>query len=277
MLSAQRFFNRPAITTLCRLGLLFIASALFAACGSTGKTDETAGWSEDKLYAEAKEYMEGSDYSKAVKYFETLESRYPFGRYTQQAQINIAYANWKDGDYSAALAAVDRFIQLHPNHTNIDYAYYLKGLINFNDELGWLGRFSGQDLSERDPSAARNAFDTFKMLVTRFPNSKYTADAQQRMQYIANSLAKHDVQVAEHYFKRGAYLAAINRAQQVIKDATGSRAMEDALIIMVRSYEAMGIKDLRDDSERVLKKSFPDSAYFTGKTKGKNKSWWQVW
>ncbi|MCF6561194.1 outer membrane protein assembly factor BamD, partial [Escherichia coli] len=143
----------------------------------------TAGWSANKLYSEAKDSLDGGDYAKAVKYYEKLESRYPFGQYAQQAQIETAYANYKDGETAAALAAVDRFIQLHPNHPSVDYAYYLNGLINFNDNLGWLGRFSNQDLSERDPKAARAAYDAFKTLFTRFPNSKYTPDATQRMQY----------------------------------------------------------------------------------------------
>lgn len=278
MPSASRFSLYLNTKTLQRLVLTSVVSVFLCACGGLTKTDDTIGWSEDKLYSEAKEYMDGTDYAKAVKYFETLETRYPFGKYAQQAQINIAYCNWKDGEQAAALAAADRFIQLHPNHANVDYAYYLKGLINFNDDLGWLGRFSGQDLSERDPTAARNAFDSFKALVTRFPDSQYTPDARQRMQYIANSLGRHEVQVAEHYFKRGAYLAAVNRAQQALKDSEGTPSMEDALIIMIKSYEALGIKDLRDDSERVLKKSFPDSPFFTGIPRKQDKSsWWKVW
>ncbi|MCC7005254.1 MAG: outer membrane protein assembly factor BamD [Ottowia sp.] len=279
MTPAQRFFRRYIFVTLRGFVLISATSIVMTACGNMGKTDETAGWSEDKLYSQAQEHMEGADYVKAVKYFETLESRYPFGQYAQQAQINIAYSNWKDGEHDAALAAVDRFIQLHPSHAYIDYAYYLKGMISFNDNLGWLGRFSGQDLSERDPTAARYAFDAFKVLVTRFPQSKYSADARMRMQYIVDSLAKHELHVAQFYLKQGAYLAAVNRAQQALKDSEGTPAMEDALIVMVRGYAAMNIQDLRDDSERVLKQSFPHSDYFSDPAykKVKTKSWWQIW
>lgn len=282
MSSAQRLFCHRAITLLRHIVVLGIVPFALLACSGLTKSDETANWSEDKLYSEAKEYMDGGDYTKAVKYFEILETRYPFGVYTQQAQINIAYSNWKDGELNAALAAADRFIQLHPDHPNVDYAYYLKGLINFNDNLGWLGRFSGQDLSERDPSSARNAFDTFKILVTRFPNSKYTPDARQRMHYIADSLAKHEVQVAEHYLLRGAYIAAANRAQRALKDSEHTAVTEHALIIMIKAYDAMGIKQLRDDSERVLKKSFPNSRYFNHQELDDGvlhpkKAWWQIW
>ncbi|EHP44892.1 transmembrane protein [Cupriavidus basilensis OR16] len=196
-----------------------------------------------------------------MKLYEKLEGRYPFGRFAQQAQIDTAYANYKDGETAAALASVDRFIQLHPNHPNVDYAYYLKGLINFNDNLGWLGRFSGQDLSERDPKAARAAYDAFNTLVTRFPDSKYTTDAAARMQYIVNSLAQHEVHAARYYYRRGAYLAAANRAQQALKDYDGAPANEEALYIMIRSYDSLGMKDLRDDTARVMEKNFPNSDY----------------
>lgn len=282
MSSAQRFFGHRAITILRHLVLACVVPMVLTACGGLTKTDETASWSEDKLYAEAKDHMDGGDFAKAAKYYERLESRYPFGKYTQQAQINAAYCNWKDGELNEALAGTDRFIQMHPNHPNVDYAYYLKGLINFNDNLGWLGRFSGQDLSERDPSAARNAFDAFKILVTRFPNSKYTPDARHRMQYIADSLTKHEVQVAEHYLLRGAYLAAANRAQQALKDSENTWVTEHALVVMIKSYDAMGLKELRDDTVRVLKKSFPDSSYFSGQEIDsgnlyQKKAWWQIW
>ena len=261
------------------IGAILLAGGcvMLSACGLLAdQPDETAGWSANKLYSEAKDALDGGDYTRAVKLYEKLEGRYPFGRYAQQAQIDTAYANYKDGETAAALAAVDRFIQLHPNHPTIDYAYYLTGLINFNDNLGWLGRFSGQDLSERDPKAARAAYDAFHTLITRYPESKYTPDATLRMQYIVNSLAQHEVHAARYYFRRGAYLAAVNRAQQSLKDYDGAPANEEALYIMIRSYDAMGMKDLRDDTARVMEKNFPESDFIKYGARRKDKSWWEV-
>ncbi|MCA3185322.1 MULTISPECIES: outer membrane protein assembly factor BamD [unclassified Cupriavidus] len=260
-----------------KIGAVLLAGGcvMLSACGLLGdQPDETAGWSANKLYSEAKDALDGGDYTRAVKLYEKLEGRYPFGRYAQQAQIDTAYASYKDGETAAALAAVDRFIQLHPSHPNIDYAYYLKGLINFNDNLGWLGRFSGQDLSERDPKAARAAYDAFQTLITRYPESKYTPDATLRMQYIVNALAQHEVHAARYYYRRGAYLAAVNRAQQALKDYDGAPANEEALYIMVRSYDALGMKDLRDDAARVMERNYPNSDFVKYGQRRKDKSWW---
>ncbi|MEN7527773.1 MULTISPECIES: outer membrane protein assembly factor BamD [unclassified Cupriavidus] len=262
-----------------KIGAVLLAGGcvMLSACGLLGdQPDETASWSANKLYSEAKDALDGGDYTRAVKLYEKLEGRYPFGRYAQQAQIDTAYASYKDGETAAALAAVDRFIQLHPSHPNIDYAYYLKGLINFNDNLGWLGRFSGQDLSERDPKAARAAYDAFQILITRYPDSKYTPDATQRMQYIVNSLAQHEVHAARYYYRRGAYLAAVNRAQQALKDYDGAPANEEALYIMVRSYDALGMKDLRDDTARVMERNYPNSDFIKYGARKKDKAWWEV-
>ncbi len=158
--------------------LALILLVLVAGCGLFPETqDETKGWSAQKLYSEAKSEMGDGNYTKAIKYFETLEARYPYGRYAQQSQLEVAYAYFKDNEPISAIAACDRFIKLHPNHPNVDYAYYLKGLANFNEDLGLLGAIANQDLSERDPKAARDSFDAFKELVTRFPGSKYTPDA----------------------------------------------------------------------------------------------------
>lgn len=273
LLSMKRANWRASIGAVLLAG----GCVMLSACGLLAdQPDETTGWSANKLYSEAKDALDGGDYARAVKLYEKLEGRYPFGRYAQQAQIDTAYASYKDGETAQALASVDRFIQLHPNHPNIDYAYYLKGLINFNDNLGWLGRFSGQDLSERDPKAARAAYDAFSTLITRFPQSKYTPDATSRMQYIVNSLAQHEVHAARYYYKRGAYLAAVNRAQQALKDYDGAPANEEALYIMIRSYDAMGMKDLRDDTARVMERNFPNSDFIKYGERRKDKSWWEV-
>jgi len=167
---------------IARYSLAVIFGVLLAACGLLPEqVDETRGWSVQKLYSEAKSELNNYNYEQAIKYYEKLEARYPYGRYAQQAQIEIAYAYYKNNDAAQAMAATERFIKLHPNHPNVDYAYYLKGLISFNDDLGWLGYFSGQDMSERDSKAARESFDAFKDVATRFPDSKYTPDSIDRM------------------------------------------------------------------------------------------------
>jgi outer membrane protein assembly factor BamD len=253
------------------------AVALVAAChGLPEKTDETAAWTNNKLYTEAQDAYTSGDWAKCAKYFELLQGRDPFGRFAQQAQINVAYCHWKDSDNDAANQAIDRFIKLHPDHPDIAYAYYLKGLINFNDDLGLFGRFSGQDMSERDPKSLRVSYDALKVVVDKYPKSKYAPDAAQRMRYIVNALASHDVHAADYYYRRGAYVAAINRAQLAIKDYKNAPAIEDALHIMILSYEKLKQPKLADDTKRVLADTFPDSPYITGKARpGQKKSWWQ--
>ncbi len=258
------------------LALIYII--LVAGCSllPKGTADETKGWSVSKLYSEAKSQLDSNNFDTAIKYFEILESRYPYGRYAQQSQLEVAYAYYKRGEPVSAIAACDRFIKLHPNHPAVDYAYYLKGLANFNDDLGLLRKFSGQDLTERDPKAAVEAFESFKELIRRYPNSKYAPDATARMNYLVNALASHEVYVARYYLKRGAYVAAINRAQYTLVNYPQAPANEEALLLMVKAYDALGMNDLRDDAERVLKKNFPDNKYLVGDAK-KAKHWWRLW
>jgi len=255
-----------------------VLALLLSACGilQTDKVDETKTWSAAKLYAEARDELSSGNYEKAIKHFETLESRYPFGTYAQQAQMEVAYVHYRQGDPALALAAVERFIKLHPNHPNVDYMYYLRGLINFNDRTSVFDFLSRQDPSERDPKAARDAFDAFKQLVERFPNSIYAKDASARLNYLVNAMAQYDVHVANYYYRRGAYLAAANRAQAAVRDYRDAPAIEEALFIMVRSYDALGLPELRDDADRVFKKNFPNSDFLKGGRK-KNEPWWKIW
>lgn len=260
------------------LSLLVLFLLTFAGgCGLLPEQiDETAGWSANKLYAEAKAAMADGAYDKAIKYYEKLEARYPYGRYAQQAQIETAYAYYKQDEKAQALAACDRFIRLHPNHPHVDYVYYLKGLINFNENLGLLGYVSMQDQSERDPKAAQESFAAFKELVTRFPDSKYAKDAALRMAYLVNALAAHEVHAARYYLKRGAYVAAVNRAQHAIQTYPDAPAIEEALFIMIKAYDALGLNDLRDDAERVMRKNFPNSEYFK-RGLDRPEPWWKLW
>lgn len=249
--------------------------ALLVACGGI-EDDRTIGWSAQRLYTEAKDELNSGNYREAIKLYEKLEARFPYGRLAQQAQIEVAYAYFKDAEPAQAIAAADRFIKLHPNHPNVDYAHYLKGIVWFNEDIGLIGRLGDQDPSERDPKAARDSFEAFRELVQRYPESKYTPDAAQRMRYLVNALASHEVHVARYYLRRGAYLAAVNRAQYAVKNFPDAPAIEEALFIMVRSYDQMGMTDLRDASERVMRKNFPDSEYFRRGIELK-KPWWQLW
>jgi outer membrane protein assembly factor BamD len=254
----------------------FLAIVL-GGCGLLpGEIDETRGWSAAKLYSEARSALSDRNYETAIKYYEKLEARFPYGRYAQQAQIETAYAYYKDGEPVSAIAAADRFIKLHPNHPNVDYMYYLRGLANFNDDLGLFGYVSGQDMTERDPKAALAAFEAFKGLVTRYPESKYTPDAIQRMNYLVNALAAHEVHVARYYMKRGAFVAAANRAQHALKTYPQAPANEEGLLIMVKAYDALGMTDLRNDAERVMLQNFPKSKYLKGGT-SRDFPWWQIW
>ncbi len=240
------------------------------------KVDETKNWSVTKLYSEAREEMAGGHYERAIQLFEKLESNYPFGTYAQQAQMEIAYAHYKAGDQAQALAAIERFIKLHPNHANVDYMYYLRGLVNFNDKVGFLNVLYTQDPTERDPKATREAFTAFKQLVDKFPNSIYAPDSLARMKYLVNAMAQYEVHVAKYYFRRGAYVAALNRAQGAVSDYQNAPAIEEALFIMTRSYDKLEMPQLRDDTQRVFAKNFPDSKFLKGAVKDNN-PWWKIW
>ena len=263
--------------SLLALLLAACAALLLASCGLlSSEKDETVGWSAQKLYGEAKDAMASKSWERAIKYLEKLEARYPYGRYAQQAQIDIAYSYWKNSDRAQAIAAADRFIKLYPNHANVDYAYYLKGLVNFNENQGILSIIDNPDMTERDSKGTREAFEAFKELVTRFPDSKYAEDARLRMRYLVNSLAQYEVHVARYYMKRGAYVAAANRAQFAVKNYPQAPALEEAVFIMVKAYDALGMTDLRDASDRVMRKNFPESRYLTGKG-DRSAPWWKLW
>lgn len=253
------------------------AAALLAAGCSSTTVDKTANWSPNKIYAEAKDEAGSGAYDKAVPLYEKLEGRAAGTPLAQQAQLDRAYAQYKAGEKPAAIATIDRFIKLHPASPALDYALYLKGVINFNDDLGFLSFMTRQDLSERDQKAAKESFEAFKELVTRFPASRYTPDARLRMNYVVNSLAQYEVHVARYYYERGAYLAAINRSQLALADYREVPALEEALYIMVKSYDALGMKDLRDDAQRVLTTNYPQSTYLANGFKGKDDPWWKVW
>ncbi len=258
--------------------MLLCLAATLAGCGLLPEQiDETKTWSAAKLYSIAKSNLAEGNFARAIELFEKLEARYPYGPYAQQAQLEVAYAYYKDNEPISSVAASERFIKLHPNHPNVDYAYYLRGLANFIEDDGLLASLGNQDMSERDPRAAREAFSAFKELVERFPNSKYTPDAQARMRYLVNALATHEVHVARYYYSRGAYVAAANRGKHVLENYQQAPAMEEALAIMAKSYDRLGLAVPRDDALKVLRHNFPNSPFLKDAAPAKDKPWWQIW
>jgi len=239
---------------------VFLLLTLITACSSSSNpdADPVKNLSAEEMYNEAKTTLNEESYESAIKQFESLQSRYPYGRYAQQSQLEIAYAYYKQNEAESAISAADRFIKQYPNNPHVDYAYYLKGLANFHGETGMLGLIG--DPTERDPRAAQDSFAAFKDLVARFPGSKYASDARLRMQYLINALAQYEIHVASYYQRRGAHIAAVNRAKEVLTLYPNAPATRDALLILVKSYDAMGMKDLRDDAQRVLDKNFPQGA-----------------
>lgn len=256
-----------------------LAIGALSGCGifGQGEVDRTAKMTPQEIHAEAKDEMSSGRYGEAAKLLVKLESRYPFGAWAQQAQLDQAYAHYKDGDRIQSLIAIERFIRLYPTSDKLDYAYYLKGLVNFNDDPGAMAAIGGQDLSERDLKAAREAFEAFRQVIVRFPDSRYAEDARARMRYLVNSMAGGEVHIARYYFNRGAYLAAINRAQGVVQQYQGAPAVEEALFIMLKGYEKLGLDDLRGDVERIMRLNYPDSAYHAKGIGVDDRAWWQLW
>ena len=267
--------RRVKLSVVPAIAAVLLAGGL-AGCSSTTE-DKTAGWSPNRIYAEAKDELGSGSYDKAVPLFEKLEGRAAGTPLAQQAQIDKAYSQYKAGEKAQAVATLDRFIKLHPSSPAIDYALYLKGVTNFNDNLGLFSFISRQDLSERDQKAAKDSFESFRELTTRFPESRYTPDARQRMTYIVNSLAQYEVHVARYYYSRGAYVAAINRAQIAVADYRDVPALEEALYIMMMSYDKLGMAQLRDDTRRVIDQNYPKSAYLSDGFKANTDPWWKVW
>jgi len=258
------------------LAALLLAVALGGCSLFKDDTDKRKDWTATQFYQAAKEEFDAKNWEAAIKLYEQLESKFPYGRFAQQAELEVAYAYFKQGETAQALSALDKFVKLHPNHPNLDYAIYLKGLVNFKEDLGILARWISQDLADRDPKAARESFEAFKDLVTRFPDSRYAPDASERMAYLVEALARHEVRVAQYYLSRGAYVAAISRAEDAITRFPNSPTHREALDVMVEAYDRMGMAELRDDSRKVLAKNYPaDKMAAAGQNR--SKPWWKFW
>ena len=254
------------------LAPIFLA-AILAACGAT-QAEKDAATPVEKLYAEAMDDAESSNYDRAIKALDRIEGKAAGSILAQQAQLELAYLYWKTADKVQALATVDRFIKLHPSSPALDYALYLRGVINFNDDLGFLSSFTGQNLAERDQAAARESYQSFKQLSEQFPDSKYTSDARVRMDFTVNMLAEYEVRVAGYYMRRAAYVAAANRAKESVLEFPQTASTPEALHIMVDAYDKLGLVPLRDDAQRVLDKNFPNSTFAATSRKT---AWWKFW
>lgn len=241
--------------------LIILVILLFAGgCAWFGgdEADPASNWTVERLYDEAKSAMESGYYNRAVELFEFLETRFPFGVYGQQSLLDLAYAYYKTENYEGAISACDRFIRLYPQNDHVAYAHYLKGLVNFNRGGGLSSRFLPLDVSQRDTTHIMTAFQDFRELVERFPNSRYTEDARQRMVYLRNVLGRHEVNVARYYMRRGSYVAALNRASYTVQNYARTPSAPDALALMARAYKVLEMDELSRDTLRVLELNYPD-------------------
>ncbi|MFT5390466.1 MAG: outer membrane protein assembly factor BamD [Gammaproteobacteria bacterium] len=255
--------------TLLKLSATFLCVAIMAVAGGCGyfDTDDedlTRKWTAQKLYTEAKSSASLGDYETAIDYYQKLEARYPFGPLAEQGQLELAYAYYRHDEPDSAVSAADRFIKLHPRHDSVAYAYYLKGLVNFNRTRGFIHRIIPPADHERDIGAALDSFKDFSELVNRFPESKYSSEARKRMLYLRNTVAEHELVVARYYLRRSAFVAAVNRAKYVVENFPTTPSIAEALTIMVQAYRALELHDLADDAVRVLKLNHPDTEGLAG-------------
>lgn len=239
--------------------LILLFGLVLYGCSSTEELPDIAeDAGEQQIYDDAQGYLRGDNYDLAVKSLELLESRYPFGKYAEQAQLELIYAHYNAYEHEAAVEAADRFIRLHPQHPNVDYAYYMKGLAAYSGSEDIFQRFLPTDPTKRDTSHAKEAFAEFSQLLARYPDSPYAADAKARMVYLRNLLARHELDVANYYLRRGAYLAAVNRGRYVVENFERTPAVADGLAIMAQGYIMLGMNELAQQSIQVLAANYPD-------------------
>ena len=241
-----------------RILLAIILGVVLIGCSGNEELPEMASDAgEQQIYQEAQRYLRSGNYDLAVRSLQLLESRFPFGKYAVQAQLELIYAHYNAFEHEAAVEAADRFIRLHPQHPNVDYAYYMKGLSAYTGNEDVFNRFLPTDPTRRDTSQAREAFAEFAQLVSRYPGSPYAADARARMVSLRNLLARHEINVANYYLRRGAYLAAANRGRYVVENYQRTPAVADGLAIMAQAYVILGLDDLARDAIEVLAMNFP--------------------
>ncbi|MDH5257309.1 MAG: outer membrane protein assembly factor BamD [Gammaproteobacteria bacterium] len=240
------------LKSLLKLAITLFFTLQLIACATTDEesfedADKTAG----ALYEEAKSALAQEDYETAIQKLESLEARFPFGKFAQQAQLDMAFAYYKFEEPESAISSANRFIKLYPRHPHADYAYYLRGLVKFSQGHSMFDGLTSQDPAQRDPEAASRSFQYFSELVQRYPKSKYAEDAAERMTYLRNNLARHELNAAQHYMNREAYLAAANRAKFIIENFQTTPSTPDALLLMVKAYKKLQLSDLANDAQRV--------------------------
>jgi len=270
----------PLFATLdARLPTWRILLLAFAACGLLllGACSKDAGrltrLSPDNLYERANKSLKSGDYTEAIRIYEALTARYPFTDQARQARLDVIYAYYKAKENESATDAAETFIRENPAHPRVDYAWYLKGLIEFERTPFRFERWMGVDLSQRPPVTARKSFEAFKVVVDRYPKSMYAADARRRMIYLRNRLADYEIQIAGYYLSRGAWVAAAQRAEQSIEQYDGAPSIREALRIMIDAYRRLGYAELAANAEKVYKENFPqDDTGDLGK-----KKWWKIW
>lgn len=229
-------------------------------CGPAKEVDVTADWTVEQFYNEARSELGKGNYLTAIEYFETLESRFPFGKYATQAQIDVAYAYFKYDEPDSAITALDRFIKLQPRHESVDYAYYLKGLVNFERGGTILDVFKERDLSDYDKNLLLTSYQDFRLLLQRFPSSKYAADAHKRLVYLRNQLATADLKIARYYASREAWVAVANRTRQILQDYQGSPVIRQALQLQLQAYQQLGLAELAQDTQRIIDLNFDEAS-----------------
>ena len=248
------------------IALVLIAGSLtFAGCSSSDETSKKAmaNMGATQLYERAKTSMEAGNFSSAAETLSTLDARFPFGPLSHQVQLDLIYSYYKSGRPEEALATIDRFIRLNPNHSDVDYAMYMRGLTNMEADANLFQELMNIDRTDRDPSKSRQAFTDFRRLLQEFPDSKYAADARKRMVFIKNRLASYEIAIARFYMRRQAYVAAANRGKYVIEHYPDTEQVQAALEIMVESYDQLGLSELKSNAMKTLKLNFPDSSFIS--------------
>ena len=239
-----------------------IITCLLSGCSFLDKMleeeDTTVGLTAAELYGEGKEFLNLEDFNNAIKYFEVLESRFPFGKYSTQAMLDLSYAYYASEQRDKAIIEINRFIRLYPNHPEVSYAYYLRALANFDKDANVLTRFFGYDPSRYDVTALKESFNDFSIVVNRYPETKYADDSLNRLIYIRNQIARNELYIAEYYSKRSAHVAAIERIKYMLENYGGTPSTEKGLLILVESYNNLNMRQLAFDSARVLKKNYPE-------------------
>ncbi len=265
-----------ASNTLRAIGL-GLGLLLLGACSGDKSKDETETLALEPLYQEAKVSLDNGNYERAIRYYKRLTSRFPFGDYAEQAQLDLAYAQYKRSQYDEAISTINRFVKTYPAHPKIDYAFYLRGLVNFDRNRSYIDRILPSQAGNRDSESARRAFNDFGELLRRYPKSSYAADARQRMVFLRNDLAGSELAVSRYYFRRGAYVGAANRAKYIVENYQQAAPVPDALAIMAQSYAALGQTDLAEDTKRTLALNDPAHPYLTGVNENQRSWWGKLW